>query len=138
MSNTESPFPDIRKMLEQMKLPGVDVNAIIEAQRNNIEALTRANQQAYQNLQTLATRQSEVMHKAAVELQGAMKDMAGKNPAEAAKVGMEFTQRAVQGALSNMLELAQTAQLSQAKAMEEANRRFQEYLEGLRKMIPPK
>ena len=138
MSNTDSPFPDIRKMLEQMKLPGVDVNAIIEAQRNNIEALTRANQQAYQNLQALATRQSEVMHKAAVELQGAMKDMAGKSPAEAAKAGMEFTQRAVQGAFSNMLDLAQTAQQSQAKAMEEANRRFQEYLEGLRKMIPPK
>ena len=138
MSNTDSPFPDIRKMLEQMKLPGVDVNAIIEAQRSNIEALTRANQEAYQNLQALATRQSEVMHKAAVELQGAMKDMAGKNPAETAKVGMEFTQRAVQGVLSNMLDLAQTAQQSQAKAMEEANRRFQEYLEGLRKMIPPK
>ena len=138
MSNTESPFPDIRKMLEQMKIPGVDVNAIIEAQRNNIEALTSANRQAYQDMQALAARQSEVMQKAAVELQGAMKDMAGKSPVEAAKVGMEFTQRAVQGALANMLDFAQAAQRSQAQAMEEANRRFQEYLEGLRKMIPPK
>ena len=138
MSNTESPFPDIRKMLEQMKIPGVDVNAIIQAQRSNIEALTSANRQAYQDMQALAARQSEVMQKAAVELQGAMKDMAGKSPADAAKVGMEFTQRAVQGALANMLDFAQAAQKSQAQAMAEANRRFQEYIEGLRKILPPK
>ena len=138
MSKPESPFPDIRKMLEQMKLPGVDVNAIVEAQRKNIEALTRANQQTYQDMQAFAARQSEVVQKAAVELQGAMRDMAGKSPAEAAQVGMDFTQRAVQGALANMLDLAQAAQRSQAQAMEEANRRFQEYIEGLRKMLPPK
>ena len=138
MSKPESPFPDIRKMLEQMKLPGVDVNAIVEAQRKNIEALTLANQQTYQDMQAFAARQSEVVQKAAVELQGAMRNMAGKSPAEAAQVGMDFTQRAVQGALANMLDLAQAAQRSQAQAMEEANRRFQEYIEGLRKMLPPR
>ena len=48
-----TPFVDVTKILEQFKLPGVDLNAILEARRKDVEALTQANQIAYENMQEI-------------------------------------------------------------------------------------
>lgn len=138
MSDTGTPFPDIRKMLEQFKLPGVDINAVLEAQRKDIEALTQANQNAYASMQALARRQTEILQQSMAELQSAMTGMAGKSPGEAATAGVDLAKRALHGALGNMLEVAEMAQKSQQQVMDTANRRFQENVEALRKMLQPK
>jgi len=39
MANPEMPFMDINQLLQQFKVPGVDVSAIMEARRKDIEAL---------------------------------------------------------------------------------------------------
>ncbi len=138
MNEPGTPFPDIRKILEQLKLPGIDINVILEAQRKDIEALTLANQHAYESMQTLARRQTEILQQSVAEWQNAMSSMTGKSPAEAATVGVDLAKRAVHGALTNMVDLAEMAAKTQAQAMETANRRFQENLEQLRRMLQPK
>ena len=35
MATNEVPFMDLSRMLEQFKLPGVDVNALVEARRHD-------------------------------------------------------------------------------------------------------
>ena len=61
MDKTPMPFMDISKLMEQFKIPGVDLGAVVEARRKDIEALTQANQQAYQGMQALAQRQAEIL-----------------------------------------------------------------------------
>ena len=65
-------FPDINKLMEQFKVPGLDHGKIVEAQKKDIEALTQANQVAYAGMQELAGRQAEILREAMAEWQAAM------------------------------------------------------------------
>ena len=138
MSNSGMTFPDIAKILEQLKVPGIDMHALIEARRKDVEALTQANQMAYESMQALARREAEILQQTMSEWQAAMAAMAGKNPAEMASKGTELATQAFGKALANMRELAEMASKSQVQAYEVLNRRFQENLEELRKMLQPK
>ena len=129
------PFVDITKILEQFKLPGVDLNAIVEARRKDVEALTQANQVAYESMQALARREAEILQQTMAEWQGAMAGMAGKTPQEMAARGTELATQAFGRALANMRELAEMASNSQSQTYEILNRRFQENLEELRKLM---
>ena len=138
MSNTGMPFVDVTKILEQFKLPGVDLQSVMDARRKDMEALAQANQIAYDNMQALARREAEILVQTMAEWQGAMAGMAGKNPAEMAARGTELAAQAFGRALTNMRELAEMATKSQAQTYEVLNRRFQENLEELRKLMQPK
>ena len=71
MNQQELPFPDINQLLAQFKLPGVDVNALIEGRRKDIEAVAAANRHAYEGMQLLAQRQAEMLREAIAEWQQA-------------------------------------------------------------------
>ena len=133
-----APFVDVAKILEQFKLPGIDIHSIVEARRKDVEALTQANQIAYESMQALARREAEILRQTMAEWQGAMAGMAGKSPAEMAAKGTELATQAFGRALANMRELAEMASKSQAQTYEVLNRRFQENLEDLRKLMQPK
>ena len=135
MSNSGMPFVDVTKILEQFKLPGVDMQSILEARRKDMEALAKANQIAYDNIQALARREAEILQQTMAEWQGAMAGMAGKGPAEMAAKGTELAAQAFGRALTNMRELAEMASNSQSQTYEILNRRFQENLEELRKLM---
>jgi len=135
MSNGIPPFVDITKILEQFRLPGVDISAIVEARRKDVEALTQANQVAYESMQALARREAEILQQTMAEWQGAMAGMAGKTPQEMAARGTELATQAFGRALANMRELAEMASNSQSQTYEILNRRFQENLEELRKLM---
>ena len=138
MTNTGMPFVDVTKLLEQFKLPGIDMNAIMQARRKDMEALAQANQIAYETMQALARREAEILQQTMSEWQGAMAGMAGKNPAELAAKGTELASQAFGRALANMRELAEMASKSQTQTYEVLNKRFQENLEDLRKLMQPK
>ena len=55
------PFGDMRNMLAQFKMPGVDMAAILESQRKDVEALVEANKSAYEAMQAIARKQTEMM-----------------------------------------------------------------------------
>ncbi len=59
---------DITKMMGDVKIPGFDVQAIMDAQRKNIEALNAANQTAVQGMQAVAQRQAEILTQAMNEI----------------------------------------------------------------------
>ena len=132
------PFVDVTKILEQFKIPGVDLNAVLEARRKDVEALTQANQIAYDNMQALAKREAEILQQTMSEWQAAMAGMSRKSPAEMAASGTELATQAFGRALANMRELAEMATKSQTQAYEVLNKRFQENLEEMRKMMQPK
>jgi phasin family protein len=138
MDKTPMPFMDISKLMEQFKIPGVDLGAVVEARRKDIEALTQANQQAYQGMQALAQRQAEILKETMSEWQTSMQGMMGKNPGDIVAKQVALATEAFEKALANMRELSEIASRSQIQALETVNKRFQENLQELRKLMQPK
>ena len=130
---TKNPFPDIAKLMEQFKVPGLDVSRIVEAQRKDIEALTQANQAAYAGVQELAKRQTEILQETMAEWQAAMAQAGSTNVAQQA----ELAQKAFGKAFANMRELAEMAAKAQTEAWELIQKRFQENLADLRNLLQP-
>ena len=107
MTKPELLFPDINQLLAQFKVPGVDVNALMEARRKDIEAVVAANRHAYEGMQQLAQRQTEMLKEALAEWQAAAKDMmSAQSPAAGTTKQVELGKQAVAKALENMRELA--------------------------------
>ena len=133
---TQNPFPDIAKLMEQFKVPGVDVTKIIEAQRKDIEALTQANQAAYAGVQELARRQTEILQETMAEWQAAMAQAGSRDGAGVAQQA-ELAQKAFGKAFGNMRELAEITAKSQTQAWEAMQKRFHENLAEFRKLMQP-
>ena len=63
----EANFPklvDASKIMAEFKMPGFDMNALMDMQRKNIEAITAINQATFEGMQSFAHRQTELMRKA--------------------------------------------------------------------------
>src|SRR5690606_5818899 len=60
---TGNPFfnVDFSKVLSDVQVPGVDIDAILASQRKNIEAVTAANQLAIEGMQAVLRRQAEIL-----------------------------------------------------------------------------
>src|SRR5215471_14377187 len=130
MANTDIPFMDVSHLLQQFNVPGVDVGAIMESRRKDIEALMSANRQAYEGMQLLGQRQAEMLREAMAEWQAAANDMMSpQDPGAGAAKQAELGKQAFEKALANMRELAEMATQSQTRAWEVVNRRFHENLE---------
>lgn len=90
-------FFDPSKAFGNFRFPGFDVEAIVEAQSKNLEALAQANQLAVEGMRALAQRQAEIVQQAVEQASGLMlgwtqpgapEDRLAKN-AEAAKQAFE-------------------------------------------------
>jgi phasin family protein len=137
--NPNMPFMDVNELLAQFKVPGVDINALMEARRKDIEALVTANRQAYEGMQLLAHRQAEMLKEAMAEWQAATEDMmSGKSPGTGAATQAELGKQTFEKALANMRELAEIATKSQSEVWEVVTRRFHENLEELKQLMHPK
>jgi phasin family protein len=130
------PFPDIGKMMEQFKVPGIDVSKIIEGQRKDIEALTQANQAAFAAVQELAKRQVEILQETATQWQAMMGQGASGDGANIGKQ-TELAQKAFGKAFNNMREMAEVTARTQTQAWELIQKRVQENLAELRNLMQP-
>ena len=126
---------DLGKLVGRLKLPGVDVAAIVESQRKDMEALAEANRQAYEGIKALAQRRNEILQAALVEWQEAMKDATGK---DALSKNADRAKQGVKQAIDNFRELAEMEAESRRKAWKVLQDRFQENLANLQKLLKPK
>jgi phasin family protein len=126
---------EMSKLLGQFKLPGVDVSAILEAQRKDMEALAEANRQAYQGIQALAQRRTELLKESLGQWQAAMQEAAGK---EALAKQTERARKGVQKAMDDFRELAEMEAKSRKQAWKVLQDRFEENLANVKKLLQPK
>ena len=130
-----APLGDLMNLVKKFKVPGIDIAAIVEAQRKDMEALAEANRQAYEGIKALAKRRNEILKESLVEWQEAMKDAGGK---EALAKGAAKAKKGVQQAIANFKELADMEAQSRSKAWKVVQDRFQENLANLQKLLQPK
>jgi phasin family protein len=139
MATSANPFTDFTKLLEQYKLPGVDMASVIEARRKDIDAITEANKIAYEGMQALVQKQTEILSKSMQEIQAATQQMTTSgNPAEVMAKQGEFVQQGLQAALNNMRELAEMAQKSQAEALAVITKRAEQSIEEAKSLMQAK
>jgi phasin family protein len=139
MSETsDNPFQQFTKMMEQFRIPGVDVQAMMEARRKDVEAVVQANRIAFQGAQALVQRQSEILQQTMAEWQKAAQSLTGKEPGQAVGTQAELAKQAFEKALQNMRELAELAVKAQSDAYEVIKQRVQENIEQLRSTLQQK
>ena len=136
MATESNPFSDLQKMIEQFKMPGVDMAAIVSARQKDIQALMEANKATYEAMQALARKQAEILSQTMQGMQEAAKDSVGAagNPAKQT----ENVRKAFEKSLADMKELAELARSSQAEAMAHITQRGNEHLQEIKNMLQPK
>ncbi|CAN5631928.1 hypothetical protein BH23PSE1_BH23PSE1_17690 [soil metagenome] len=126
---------DFTKQFAGMKMPGLDTEALIEAQKKNMDALMRANQAAASGYQDLFKKQVAIFEETMAEAQKHMQAVdTTKLDADAAKGQAELARTAFEKAIGNMQMLAETAQKANAEAYEIVSARVQEGMQEIRDM----
>ena len=131
----ENPFQAFTKMMDQFHIPGVDLQAIMDGRRKDVEAVVQANRVAFQGLQALVQRQTEILQQTMSEWQKAAQGMSVKDPGAAVGSAAELAKQAFEKALANMRELAELAIKAQTDAYEVIKHRVQENMEELRSVL---
>lgn len=126
---------DLGKLIEQFKLPGADMSALVEWQRKDLEALAEANRQAYEGIKALAERRNEILRETLGQWQGALQDVAGK---DALAKQTESAQQGVQQAIENFRELAAMEAQTRNNSWKVVQDRLQENMANLQKLLQPK
>jgi phasin family protein len=128
-------FDDLARLAERFQLPGVDVAALVDWQRKDLEALAEANRQAYEGIKALAERRKEMLEETLAQWQDALKDSLGK---EALAKQSEAAERGVQQAIENFRELSEMEAQTRLKAWKVVQDRMQENMGSLQKLLQPK
>ena len=139
MANSPYGDMDFMKFLSEYKIPGLDMEAILAAQRRNMEALTQANQLAIEALQTVLSRQTEVLRETMEESAAALRGLLDQSSNDD-KVGKqaEMMKASFDKALANMREVTELVTKSHREACDVINRRVAEGLEEVRSSVAKK
>ena len=140
MSETNTnPFGDLTKMVEQFKVPGLDMAPIIEARRKDMDALIEANKATFEAMQAVARKQTEIMTQAMQGIQDSAQALtAGGLGAPDLANQAELARNAYQKALADMKELAEMARKSQVDSMTGITQRANQSLAEMKKLMQPK
>jgi phasin family protein len=133
---TPNPFGDMTKMLEKFKVPGVDMTAIIEARRKDIEALAESNKAAMQAMQDMGRKQAEMLAAAMQEIQSTTQSLASSlgDPSKQT----EIVKKAYAKAVADAKDLAEMARKAQTDSMASITKRANEHMAEIKKMMTPK
>ncbi|QQP90488.1 phasin family protein [Skermanella sp. TT6] len=131
-----SKFTDVSKLMSEFKLPGVDVESAFAAQQKNIQALTAANQLAFEGFQAVARRQSEILRQAIEQTTSIVSELlAAGSPEEKVAKQADLVKAAFEKALANTRELAELVTKSNTEAADVINKRVSESLEELKSVV---
>ena len=131
-SSPTNPFGDVMKTLEQFKLPGVDMSGFVESGRKDMQAIMEANQAAYETMQALARKQTEMITGALQSMQETAKSSIGDPNKQA-----ELMRRAYEKALADLKDIAEMARQSQADGLARITERANQHMEEIKKLMKP-
>jgi len=131
-------FGDVSKLFSQFNVPGVDLTAIVEARRKDIEALATANKATYEAMEAMVKKQTEMLSQAMEGIQDAVRSAATGGGIGDPNKQAELARAACQKALADMMELAEIARAAQAEAAARISARANEGMQEIREMMQRK
>jgi phasin family protein len=126
------PFSQFSAMFQQYKLPGFDVQAILDARRKDVEALAAANRVAFGGMEALRDKQIEILRRALNDFQGIAQQFAAAPNKPSANNPTEVVQKALHQALADMQEIAQKTQQAHTEAYAIVTKRIEEAAKELK------
>ena len=122
-----------------VKLPTVNVEGIVEAQRKNVAALTTANQAAFATFKTLAERQVDMIKAATEEFSKASSEiLSAATFEEKATKQADVAKKAYEAAISNLRELSEIVAKSNTTSLDAINARVAELVEEVKALVAKK
>ena len=121
----------IASMMKSFNLPDVDISALIETQRRNIDAMSKAAQLTNETATEVSHRQLEMFRTASEQVAGMLRDL--KLSSEQRR---EIAAKAFDDASVSARELAEMTAKSNREVYELVKQRMTENFEQLRKMFP--
>ncbi len=124
---------DLSKMFDKASFPGVDAEALTEAQKKNVQAIVDANRVASEGYQALFKKQVEIMQAGVSELTETMK-AASTQPmtTEGTEARVEMAKAQFEKSVAVFKELSETAQKANEDAMSIIQARFSEGVEEMK------
>jgi len=130
MDKSELPVVDLNKIMDQLKLPNIDLLAIMEGRRKDLEAIVKANEVALNGIKSVADKQAEMLQTVLGEIGTKLKSMAQDgNPSAKAT---EMAQQTIEKALGAMRTLAEANGQSQAQVLDVISTRVQQSIDEIR------
>jgi phasin family protein len=147
-SNSDAPFAQamdqartaaegFSKMFSDLKLPATpDMEALISAQKRNLDAMTAANRIAMEGAQAVAKRHMQIMQQTMTEMTEVIRAATGVGaPQEKAAQQTEMLKRSYEHAVANTKELADIIQNANSEALSLLNRRFTEAMDEVKALM---
>jgi phasin family protein len=113
----------------------IDVAALVDWQRKDIEALVEANRQAFEGIGALVERRNEILQETLAQWQAAMTDVT--SPAAISRQA-EAAKQNVEKAVANFRAISQMEALTRNNAWKVVQERMQENFGNLQKLLQPK
>lgn len=120
----------IARMMRSFKLPDVDISALVENQRRNIEAMSKAAQLNNEAATEVSRRQLEIFRASSEQLAAMLRDM--KLSSEQRQ---EIAAKAFESAATSARELAEMTAKSNKEVFELARQRMADNFEQMRKLF---
>jgi phasin family protein len=133
MDKIELPVVDLNKIMDQLKLPNIDLQTMIEGSRKDIEAIVKANEVAVNGIKSVADKQAEMLQTVLGEIGTKLKTMA-QDGSPSAKA-TEMAQQTIEKAFSAMRTLAEANGESQAQVLDVINTRVHQSIDEIRKTL---
>ena len=126
---------ELTRKLKDYKLPGIDFEAVVASQRNNVEALANASRAAFEGAQAVAKRQAEILQETMNQTAKSFGTLAeAGSPPEVAAKQAELAKEAFEKALGNMRELAEMVTKAQQGAIDTISGRISQSLDEIKEM----
>jgi phasin family protein len=126
-------FSDVSNAFGDFRVPGIDVDAIVAAQRKNFEAMTQANQFAVEGLRAVAKRQAEIAQQTIEEASALVRDWTQPGaPEERLASTVEAAKQAFEKGLANVRELTDLTAKASTDVFSVIARRMSEAFDEVR------
>ena len=125
---------NLKELVEKYQPPGVNVAALVDWQRKDMEALAEANRQAFEGIKALIDRRNEILQETLAQWQATIKDATS---AEAVSKQTEAVKQGVEKAVANFRELSELEAQARNNAWKVVQERIQN-LSNLQKLLQPK
>ncbi|WP_178130443.1 phasin family protein [Reyranella sp. CPCC 100927] len=136
---TSSFFDMFNKLAQDLKVPGVDLERLMEGHRKNMDAMVRAAQATSSGVGAVASKQAEIAQAAFTEVTALVHDFKPTgNPQEVIAKQTEFARKAFEAAMQHTRDIADLIQKSGAEATKIVQDRLRESLEEIRGTVDPK
>ena len=126
-------FGDFSKLWQNGKAPLFDVEGFVASQRKNVEALTAANQLAFEGVQALVRRQAEIVRENVEELTKITRELtAAGSPEDKLVKQTQLAKEAFENALGHVRELTGLVQKSSSQAVDVLSKRVADNLDEVK------